>query len=81
MSVKSTFPNVKQPITDESGRPTKAHFDFLRTLWERTGGNNDNISDLEEEFNSADTLIFRNRIEKLERRIRALETQLDSLGC
>ena len=79
--VKSTIPNVKQPITDQDGYITKAHFDFLRTLWLRTGGNNDNISDIEEDLNSADLFVFRNRIKELEKRVSDLEKQLISLGC
>lgn len=81
MAIKSTFPNVKQPITDSSGYITKAHFDFLRTLWLRTGGNEDVISDINIESSVADLLIFRSRIRDLERRIDDLEKQLISLGC
>lgn len=78
MAIKSTFPNVKQPITDSTGYITKAHFDFLRTLWQRTGGNNDNISDLEQDFSSAELLVFRNRIKDLEKRLTALENEVIS---
>lgn len=81
MAVKVTIPNVKQPATDNSGYITKAWFDFFRTLWERTGGNQDQVSAVEDEVSAADLLIFRNRIATLERRVRALESQLDSLGA
>lgn len=80
MAIKSTLPNVKQPITDQTGYITKAHFDFLRTLWERTGGNNDAIADLETEISSADLLVFRNRIKNLEARVLDLEKTLTSIG-
>lgn len=80
MVVKVTLPNVKQPITDASGYITKAHFDFLRTLWNRTGGNTDNVSGVEDEVDSAELFVFRNRFRDLERRIKALENQLDALG-
>lgn len=81
MAVKSTFPNAKQPITDASGFITKAHFDFLRSLWLRTGGNNDNINDLEQEASAAELLVFRNRIKDLEKRISNLEKEITALGC
>lgn len=81
MAVKVNIPNVKQPITDGSGYITKAHFDFLRRLWLRTGGNNDNIGDLENELSSAELLVFRNRIKDLERRVLNLEKELTALGC
>ncbi len=80
MAVKSTFPNVKQPISDGSGYITKAHYDFLRTLWERTGGNTDLISGLEDDLDSAELLIFRNRIKDLERRVSDLEKEVTSQG-
>lgn len=81
MAVKVSIPNVKQPVSDTSGYVTKAWFDFFRTLWERTGGNQDSVSDLDDDISAADLLIFRNRIATLERRVRALESQLDSLGA
>lgn len=79
--VKVTIPNVKQPITDESGYITKAHYDFLRRLWERTGGNQDFITIIQDEVDDSELLIFRSKFKDLERRIRDLERQLDSLGC
>lgn len=81
MAIKVSFPNVKQPISDASGYITKAHYDFLRELWNRTGGNNDTISDIETDLSSAELLIFRNRIRELEKRVKDLETQLDTLAC
>ena len=80
MAIKSTLPNVKQPITDSSGYITKAFFDFLRTLWERTGGNEDIVSNLEDEVSVADLLIFRNRIKDLEKRLESLEKEFLSIG-
>ncbi len=79
--VKVTIPNVKQPITDSSGYITKAHYDFLRRLWERTGGNQDSIVILQDEVDESELLVFRSKFKDLERRIRDLERQLDSLGC
>lgn len=79
--VKVTIPNVKQPITDTSGYITKAHYDFLRRLWERTGGNQDFITIIQDEVDESELLIFRSKFKDLERRIRDLERQLDSLGC
>lgn len=81
MAIRVSIPNVKQQVTDTSGYVSKAWFDFFRTLWERTGGNQDSVSELEDEVNVADLLIFRNRIATLEQRVRALESQLDSLGA
>ena len=79
--VKVTLPNVKQPITDTSGYITKAHYDFLRRLWERTGGNQDAVTIIQDEIGVSELLIFRSKFKDLERRIRDLERQLDSLGC
>ncbi len=79
--VNVTIPNVKQPITDTSGYITKAHYDFLRRLWERTGGNQDFIVTIRDELDESELLIFRSRFKDLERRIKDLERQLDSLGC
>ena len=77
---KVTLPNVKQPLTSEGGYVTKAWADFFRDGWERSGGNQDAIANIEDEINAADQLIFRNRIEELEKRLRDLEKQVDSIG-
>ena len=80
MVVRVNLPNVKQPITDSSGYITKAHFDFLRKLWLRTGGNQDNISNIEDDISSADLFIFRDRFRELEKRIADLEKELTALS-
>lgn len=80
MVVKVNLPDVKQPITDPDGYITKAFFDFLRRLYERTGGSTDAIAATEEDFTSGDLFTFRNRLENLERRVRDLEQRLDALG-
>ena len=80
MAVKVTLPNVKQPITDGSGYVTKAHFDFLRSLWNRTGGNEDSVSNIQDDNDIADVFIYITRVEKLEKRIADLEKQMTMLG-
>lgn len=81
MAVKVDIINVKQPITDQSGYITKAHFDFLRRLWLRTGGDQDAIDGLIDDSAFAELFIFRNRIRDLEKRVEDLEKQLISIGC
>lgn len=81
MAVRVSFPNIKQPFTDSSGYITKAFYDFLRTLWERTGGSQDMVSEIEDNSGLNDTLVFRSQVEELKRRVDALEKQLTSLGC
>ena len=78
MAVKVTLPNVKQPITDASGYITKAHYDFLRSLWNRTGGNNDNINDVETDINSMQLFTFRTRVSELEKRLNDLDKEITS---
>lgn len=73
---KVTLPNVKQPITDGSGYITKAHFDFLRTLWNRTGGNNDDIDDIEQDITTSELLTFKTQIEDLRKRLENLEKEI-----
>lgn len=80
MAVKSTLPNVKQPISTDGGYINKAFFDFLRTLWLRTGGDVDAIAGMEQDVTSAELLIFRNRIKDLEKRLSNLELEITSLG-
>ena len=80
MAVKVTLPDIKQPFTDSGGKLTKAAFDFLRTLWNRTGGNQDAVSELQDEASTADLLIFRNEISRLAKRVKDLEQRLDSAG-
>lgn len=78
--MKVTIPNVKQQISDGNGYITKSHFDFLRTLWERTGGNQDLVEDSQDDISSAELLTFRNRLEDLTKRVEDLEKQINSLG-
>ena len=80
MAVKVTLPNVKQNLTNPDGQCSKAWFDFFRLLFQRTGGDEDMIADGDDDLALTDSLIYGRRIQDLEKRIRDLERQIDSLG-
>ena len=81
MAVKVTLPNVKQNLSNPNGQCSKAWFDFFRLLYERTGGDQDIISEGDDDLAITDSLLYGRRIQDLEKRIKDLENQLDQLGC
>ena len=79
--VDVTLPNVKQKVVNPDGQCSKAWFDFFRLLFERTGGDTDNVADSEDNLNGIESQTYARRDDDLRKRVEDLEKRLDALGC